>query len=747
MSLERPVSVKPALAAPRWKEDTFVLPRFESPRALYEIRQLPVSFDSPSHRDFCHEDSLDCREFESLLVDILARFVNLPAKESSREIEGALDRVCAFLRLDRAELWTRTGPKRDSLRLAQRSQCLNRDRVAHATNGKSGADGNTLMPGPMVDSVAGSAEFEVCFPWLAAQAKLGKTIVFSKPQELHPEANQDREMLSRAGTRSAVVIPFLVGGELLGVVSFDMLSHERAWPQLLVSRLEFVAQIFANATARQFVEQGLAISNLEIFQLKTALDQHAIVSATDATGKIVSVNDKFCEISKYSRADLLGQDHRLVNSGYHPQEFFRELWNTIGAGHVWRGEIKNRAKDGSFYWVATTIVPFLDGQGKPGQFSAVQTDITAQKNSEEALLNSYAEIKQLKVRLEAESEYLKAEVNVNQAHSKAIGHSQALKKVLHQVEQVAPVDCPVLISGETGTGKELVAQEIHRLSPHGGRSMVLVNCAALPSALVESELFGRERGAYTGALTSQVGRFEQANGSTIFLDEVGELSLEVQAKLLRVLQEGEFQRLGSPKNHKVKVRVIAATNRDLAAEVRKGRFREDLYYRLRVFPIEVPTLRQRIEDIPVLVFAFMEEFSVRMGKKITKVPRNAMEALQKHSWPGNIRELRNVIEHSVILSTGDMLKLSLVSQAPIREVQLMTLAEVEREHILRTLESTSWRIKGPQGAAVRLNLQPSTLYSRMQKLGIPHQRQKYELPAGDLRNTSHIFASAASESW
>jgi transcriptional regulator with GAF, ATPase, and Fis domain len=224
-----------------------------------------------------------------------------------------------------------------------------------------------------------------------------------------------------------------------------------------------------------------------------------------------------------------------------------------------------------------------------------------------------------------------------------------------------------------------------------------------------------------------VGRFELADGSTIFLDEVAELSLEVQAKLLRVLQEGEFQRLGNPRNHKVNVRVLTATNRDLAVEVRKGKFREDLYYRLRVFPIELPPLRQRVEDIPTLTFSFVEEFATRMGKKITKVPHKAMEALQRHSWPGNIRELRNVVEHSVILSSGDVLKLSALGDAPIRETQPVTLEEAEREHILKTLESTGWRIKGVHGAAAKLDLQPSTLYSRMQKLGIPHRRQRDEM--------------------
>jgi transcriptional regulator with GAF, ATPase, and Fis domain len=353
--------------------------------------------------------------------------------------------------------------------------------------------------------------------------------------------------------------------------------------------------------------------------------------------------------------------------------------------------------------------------------------LAERKVAEEALTKSYAEIKELKDRLQAETDYLKEEINLPHARGEIIGHSTGIRQVLRQAEQVAAAECAVLVSGETGTGKELIAREIHRLSSRRERLMVLVNCAALPAALVESELFGRERGAYTGALTSQVGRFEVANGSTIFLDEVGELSLEVQAKLLRVLQQGEFERLGSPKTHKVNVRVIAATNRDLAAEVRKGKFREDLYYRLKVFPIEIPPLRERAEDIPLLVFAFMEEFATRMGKRITKVPRKAMETLQRHSWPGNIRELRNVIEHSVILTSGDTLKLSVLGDCPTRDAQPMTLAEAEREHVLKTLESTGWRIKGPHGAATRLAMQPSTLYSRMQKLGIPHRRQKDEM--------------------
>ena len=297
--------------------------------------------------------------------------------------------------------------------------------------------------------------------------------------------------------------------------------------------------------------------------------------------------------------------------------------------------------------------------------------------------------------------------------------------MLRQVEQVAPTDSSVLICGETGTGKELIAQAIHRLGPRKSRVMVKVNCAALPSGLVESELFGREKGAFTGALTRQVGRFEVADGSSVFLDEVGELSLEVQSKLLQVLQEGEFERLGSPRTIKVNVRVIAATNRDLAEDIRKGRFREDLYYRLNVFPIRVPALRERPEDIPLLVWAFLEEFCSRMGKKITQVSRKTMEALQRHPWPGNVRQLRNVIEHGAIIATGHTLIVPMLDDIPMEgALPGQSLAETEREHIMKTLERTGWRIKGAKGAAEILGIKPSTLYTRMQKLGIPGRRQK-----------------------
>ncbi len=334
------------------------------------------------------------------------------------------------------------------------------------------------------------------------------------------------------------------------------------------------------------------------------------------------------------------------------------------------------------------------------------------------------ELKELRQQLERENIYLRRETKNFFEHENIIGRSDALKRVLVQAEQVAPTGSTVLILGETGTGKELIARCIHRLSKQRDRAMVKVNCASLPAALVESELFGREKGAYTGALTRQVGRFEIANGSTLFLDEMADLPQELQAKLLRVLQDGEFERLGSPQTIRVNVRVIAATNRNLTEAVRSGAFREDLYYRLNVFPIHVPPLRERPEDIPLLVMAFLKEFSMKMGKKFQTVDRKTMEALHRYKWPGNIRELRNVIEQAVIISAGDKLKVNVPQSSADPRPFERNLRDLQYRHIMEVLETTRWRIKGEGGAAEVLGLKPSTLYTKMESLSIPTRREK-----------------------
>ena len=337
----------------------------------------------------------------------------------------------------------------------------------------------------------------------------------------------------------------------------------------------------------------------------------------------------------------------------------------------------------------------------------------------------YTEVEQLKNRLEAENLYLREEIKLEHNFEEIIGESRSINAVLRLIEQVAPTDSTVLIRGHTGTGKELMARAIHNMSPRRARSLVKINCGAIPANLVESELFGHEKGSFTGALQRRIGRFELADGGTIFLDEVGELPLDAQVKLLRVLQEREVERVGSGHSTKVDVRVIAATNRDLHAAVKAGSFRADLLYRLNVFPIEAPPLSARASDIPLLVDRFVTKFSTKMGKKIDGVSQATMDRLMKYSWPGNIRELENVIERATILAEGSMLQIDDVllhgNSAPHPSTS-DSLEEVERAHILRILHDVNWVIEGKEGAATRLGLHPNTLRSRMQKLGIKKPR-------------------------
>jgi formate hydrogenlyase transcriptional activator len=344
----------------------------------------------------------------------------------------------------------------------------------------------------------------------------------------------------------------------------------------------------------------------------------------------------------------------------------------------------------------------------------------ARKREHEKLLAAMAEIRLLKDRLERENSYLKqaSQVRLPQRLS---SRSPRFLSVVEEIKQVALTNSTVLLLGETGSGKEVLAQALHDSSAQKDRAMIKVNCAALPASLIESELFGREKGAFTGALARQPGRFEIADGSTIFLDEVGELPLELQPKLLRVLQEGEFERLGGSKTIKVDARVIAATNRSLEQAVRDGRFRQDLFYRLDVFPIEVPPLRERREDIPLLSWTFVKEFGDSMGKRIEEIAEDSMSALQDYHWPGNIRELRNVIERAMILSQGPKLYIKL-GRTALRPVAVNAMAgsldEAEITIIRQAVEQCNWRIRGANGAAALLNMKPTTLESRIKKLGL-----------------------------
>jgi PAS domain S-box-containing protein len=375
--------------------------------------------------------------------------------------------------------------------------------------------------------------------------------------------------------------------------------------------------------------------------------------------------------------------------------------------------------DGSEHWHQVFARSEGGGGATPDRMAGLSLDITDRKRREVELREALEEVRRLRDKLRDENVYLRQEVKGLQSGLRIVGQSPAILRVVAQAQQVATTSSTVLLTGETGTGKERFATLIHELSPRRERAMVRVNCAAIPATLIESELFGREKGAYTGALSRQAGRFELAHGSTLFLDEIADLPPEVQVKLLRVLQERQIERLGSPRSIPVDVRIIAATNQDLEAAVRAGRFREDLYYRFNVFPIVVPPLRERREDIPLLVAALVDELSATMGKRADAISRASMDALMKHSWPGNIRELRNVLERAMILAAGPVLDVD----APLRNVEdtaslSQGVKDTERQQLLEVLQRTGWRIRGPHGAAQLLGLKPTTLEHRMARLGI-----------------------------
>jgi formate hydrogenlyase transcriptional activator len=436
----------------------------------------------------------------------------------------------------------------------------------------------------------------------------------------------------------------------------------------------------------------------------------------DYTGAIFDVNRRACETLGYTREELLTMKISDVDIEVQKKQHKPRFWERLDPGHFITFEGQQIRKSGTTFPVEVRLGRLDLGDQK--LLLSLTRDITERKRADDQLRNALQEITALKNRLEKENVHLRREIELTYRHERIVGESPKMMKVLHEAERVAGEEAFVLIQGETGTGKELLARAIHNMSSRKGRPMVTVNCAALPPTLIESELFGRERGAFTGSVSRQIGRFEAADHSTLFLDEVGDLPLELQAKLLRVLQDGTFERLGSSETISVNVRVIAATNQDLGDLVREKRFRSDLFYRLNVFPITVPPLRERREDIPLLVWAFVKEFSNTMGKAITDIPQRTIDRMQTHGWPGNVRELRNVIERAMILATGPTLHIDQFDGPPSAGDGKTRLQEVERKHIVQTLESTGWRVSGKKGAAEALGLKESTLRSKMEKLGV-----------------------------
>ena len=567
-------------------------------------------------------------------------------------------------------------------------------------------------------------DFAVDFPWYTEQIRRGHRLVFNfSVDELPPEAKAEREFAARTGLRSHTVLPVAVGDRVLGALGVASVTKVRVWSREFLSRMELLAGVVAQALYRHHAEERITAAEGLNRAILRALPSEVVV--LDGDGRLVSMNEtaRRCLASDVGTEIVDGMDYLAALAGMAepdpgPSSVVDGIRSVVERlCPSFEGTYAHRHHDGVRHHLVHAVP--LDEQ--PGTL-VVHTDVTEREETKTALEGSLGEVQALKERLEAENVILHQEVRHVHGFETIVGRSAALGRVLSQIEQVAPTDSPVFLLGETGTGKDLVALALHDRSRRRDRPIISVNCAALPPTLIESELFGYERGAFTGALQRTLGRFEIADRGTIFLDEVAELPLEVQAKLLRVLQSGEFERLGSPRPQRTDVRIIAATNRDIEREMREGRFRADLYYRLSVFPVSLPPLRDRPEDIPLLVWHFVSRKQGRMGKTIKRVPDRLMRALTAYAWPGNVRELENVVERALILSEGTTLAADpvLVSTAreDVRAAGSGTLEEVERAHIRAVLAECNWKVAGPGNAADRLGLNRSTLQFRMKKLGI-----------------------------
>jgi formate hydrogenlyase transcriptional activator len=652
--------------------------------------------------------------FETLIVDISATLQHAFGPDLRTAIESAVERVREFFDAGRCALLAVTEDRR----------------VVRV---------HTAASAPGVSTAAVDVNLAELFPWTYQRLILAATPMITRVAELPPDAATDRASNEALGIRTALAVPITTAGEVTHAIALNALDDERDWPIEYVPRLRVLGEIMVAALQRQefFDARSTGEAHLResAARLAAALDAAELgFSERILPDQSIFLDERMQEQLGISMADgPRGDLTWLARIDPAQRERVTELSRQLRAGEIERATIEYRYEHPhrGWIWLRHSARRTAAGAGTPDGarvFTAVQ-DITESREREEALKVAHEEVKRLREKLERENVYLRKEIAHTHGGGLIAGQSRAIGEALKLAARVAATPSTVLLVGETGTGKERFATYIHQASARRTRPMVRVNCSAIPSALVESELFGREKGAYTGALTRQIGRFELAQGSTLFLDEIGDLPLDVQVKLLRVLQERTIERLGSPTAIPVDVRIIAATNRDLEAAVRQGTFRSDLYYRVNVFPIVVPPLRERQEDIPLLVQTLVEELSGQMRKRFTSVDRASLEALGRYHWPGNVRELRNVLERAMILSPGPTLVVAppqaavpaptaVKPAAPQLDDEPRDLETLERAHILRVLAETGWRIRGKDAAADVLGLRPTTLEARMAKLGI-----------------------------
>ena len=637
--------------------------------------------------------------FEDFILEISSKFIDIPVSDIDSCIEDVQKQICQFMGVDLSLLWQWSDTVQKTMEL---------------THLHSPEDG-PKRPARLDPTKE--------FPWSYQQVLKGKTVVIHTSQ-MTDEASPDRASRLRYGSKSTVVVPLKVGGgPVIGALSFTTLREEREWAPETVKRIELLAQIFGNALNRKSIEMKLRESEARL------------LLATESAGAGIweyDIHTKKFWVAQSARS-ILGLNanvevtREIFEESIHLEDLsaVHEMFmHSLESGNPLRVEYRSRSEAEGVKWILLRGKPFLKANGKADRLLGLCIDISQRKCLDLQLKERLEEIESLKQQLEGENYYLRQELQREQGFEHIVGKSKVLKKVLLACKQVATTDATVLILGETGTGKGLLASAIHNMSARKNRMFVTVNCAALPANLIESELFGREKGAFTGAHARQAGRFEIADQGTIFLDEIGELSLEMQAKLLRVLQDGEFERLGSAKTVKVDARIIAATARDLRQAVQEGRFRQDLFYRLNVFPITMPPLRQRKEDIVLLAQHFVEKIGRKMGKHIRSIPKRCIDQMLQYDWPGNVREFEHLIERSLIISEGSSFTLADHLGSSPAEMALSVknsgndLASIERDHILQVLRMTEWKIEGPGGAAMVLKLHPSTLRFRIKKLGI-----------------------------
>jgi PAS domain S-box-containing protein len=658
--------------------------------------------------------------FADLLTDLLTHFINIPADQVDCAIEDAQRRICDFHGLDRSTLWQTSEGEPDVLLMTHVHQPSDNQVVTQQTDNGVAPYGVWIKQTSNVQEYYLRFDGKAIFPWTVEKLKSGTAVCFSSLDELPEEAVYDREMYREFGSKSSLVLPLFVGGTWLGALTFASLYEEREWGGELVKHLNLMARIFANALDRKRNDRNLcanearltlAAESADASLWKLFLNSGHIWVTENSWSLYGRTRDEHLTLQRFLEFVHVDDRDRLSCA----------VQEATGPGGRLLVEYRLLSADGTVHWVVSRGRLQTSETGEPYCLTGATVDITERKLMEEQLQSQFRKIEELKRRVESENLYLQEEIKVLAGHGAIISHSAAMRNVISQARQVAGTDSTVLILGETGTGKELLARAIHDLSVRNGRPLITVNCASLPPTLIEAELFGREKGAYTGALTRMVGLFELADGSTIFLDEIGELPIELQAKLLRVIEDRTVQRLGSPTPIKVNLRIIAATNRNLFEEVKSGGFRSDLYYRLNVFPIQIPPLRDRPEDIPPLVWSLLREFQETMGQKIERITEKTMTALTSYHWPGNVRELRNIIERAMILCTGTTLEVRIPETVTVPNVShVQTLRDVEREQILAALVGANWKVGGKGGAAELLGLERTTLNSKMKKLDIKH---------------------------